>query len=143
MARPQPVPADLRLVLYDGVCGFCDRMVRWLFARDRGRFVYAPLQGRTAAALRARHPEISEQLETLVYVESEGGRERVFLRADAMFRVIGELGVPWRWLAWLRWLPRALTEFGYAQFVRRRYRLFGRLDACRVPDPAERARFFD
>ena len=46
-----------RIVLYDGVCGFCNGSVRWLIARDRdARLHYAPLQGETAAALRARHP---------------------------------------------------------------------------------------
>ncbi len=132
-----------RIVLYDGVCGFCDRLVRWLLARDGGRFVYAPLQGRTAAALRARHSEIPEELETLVYVESDARGERIYLRSDAIFRVLGQLGAPWRWLAGLRHLPRALTDFAYAQFVRRRYRLFGRFAACRVPEPSERGRFLD
>jgi predicted DCC family thiol-disulfide oxidoreductase YuxK len=142
-AQPQRAVDVRRIVLFDGVCGFCDRLVQWLLARDGGRFAYAPLQGRTAAALRLRHPEIPDELETLVYVESREGGERVFLRSAAMFQVIGQLGTPWRWLAGLRWLPRGLTDFGYAQFVRRRYRLFGRLSACRIPDPAQRSRFLD
>ena len=143
----EPVEApggrEQRIVLFDGVCGFCDRMVRWLLARDGGRFVYAPLQGRSAAALRARHPEIPDELETFVYVEAADGDERVYLRSDAMFRVIGQLGPPWRWLAALRHLPRVLTDLGYTWFVRWRYRLFGKLPECRVPDPAQRARFLD
>jgi predicted DCC family thiol-disulfide oxidoreductase YuxK len=144
-AQPQPVDSvDSRVVLYDGVCGFCDGLVRWLLARDRaGALRYAPLQGRTAARLRERHPEIPGDLETVVYVESSGGRERVFLRSEAMFRVFQQLGAPWGWLAWLRWLPRAFTDAAYGLFVRVRYRLFGRLDACRVPDPARRERFLD
>ena len=45
------------IVLYDGVCGFCNGSVRWLIEREAGaRLHYAPLQGETAAALRARHP---------------------------------------------------------------------------------------
>jgi predicted DCC family thiol-disulfide oxidoreductase YuxK len=49
-AIPQPV------VLYDGTCGLCHRSVRWLMKRDRRRLWYAPLQGETAAALRATYP---------------------------------------------------------------------------------------
>lgn len=142
-ARLEPAPVERRLVLYDGVCGFCDRAVRWLLRRDGGRLVYAPLQGRTAAALRVRHPEIPEALETLVYVESRGGVEQVFLESAAIFRLAAQLTGPWRGLAWLHWLPRRLTDFAYRQFVRRRYRLFGRLDACRIPVPEERRRFLD
>jgi predicted DCC family thiol-disulfide oxidoreductase YuxK len=142
-AEPRRTPEARRIVLFDGVCGFCDRLVRWLLARDAGRFVYAPLQGRAAAALRARHPEIPAGLETLVYVESGDAGEQVYLRSDAMFRVMAQLPAPWRWLAALRHLPRALTDFAYARFVRRRYRLFGRLEACRLPDPDQRSRFLE
>ena len=55
--------APSRLVLFDGVCGFCDRAVRWLIARDpAGRLRFAPPQGEADAALRERHPEIPREL---------------------------------------------------------------------------------
>ena len=56
-------------------------------------------------------------------------------------RVLDEVDGPWRRLRWLRWLPRAVTDLGYRLFARLRFRIFGRLDACRVPSPLERARF--
>jgi len=40
-------------------------------------------------------------------------------------------------------LPRALTDTGYRLFARVRYRVFGRLDACRIPGPGERERMLD
>jgi predicted DCC family thiol-disulfide oxidoreductase YuxK len=127
-----------RIVLYDGVCGFCNGSVRWLAARDRGaRLHYAPLQGETAAALRARHPEIPTALETIAFVEDD----RVWMQSAAVFRVMRELPSPWRWIAALRGLlPRALWDAAYRAFARRRYRWFGRLDACPIPPPALRAR---
>jgi len=131
-----------QLVLFDGVCGFCDWLVRFLIAHDAAaRLRFAPLQGETAADLRARHPEIPADLETMVYVDARGGGERVYLRSEAALRVLGELAGGWRRLAWLLSLPRPLRDLGYRLLVRVRYRLFGRLDACRVPGPAERARF--
>ena len=140
---PAPRALPARLVLYDGVCGFCDGAVRWLLARDpRGRLCFAPLQGETAAGLRRLHPQTPLDLETLVLVETTGASSRVFLRTDALWRVCAELAGPWRLLAWLRWLPRGLRDFGYGLFVPLRYRLFGRLGVCRIPDAAERARFW-
>ena len=130
------------LVLYDGVCGFCDASVRWLLARDeRAVFRFAPLQGSAAAALRERHPEIGGSLDSIAYVDASDGSERVHLRSEAVFRILAELDPPWRWLALLRWIPRPLTDLGYRIFARLRYRVFGRLDECRVPTPAERRRF--
>ena len=139
-SEPRALPA--RLVLFDGVCGFCDDAVRWLLAHDPvGRLHFAPLQGETAARLRRLHPEIPGDLDTLVYVESEGGRSRVYLRSQAIWRTCAQLSGPWRWLAWLRLLPRPLSDAGYRFFARNRYRWFGQLDACRIPDAEERRRF--
>jgi len=95
-----------------------------------------------AAALRRRHPEIPEDIDTLVYVEADMAGERVYLRSDAVFRVMAQITGPWRRLVWLRWIPRPLADAGYRLFARHRYRLFGRFDACRAPHPGERARFF-
>jgi predicted DCC family thiol-disulfide oxidoreductase YuxK len=133
------VTLPARIVLYDGVCGFCNGSVRWLTARDRtGRLHYAPLQGETASALRARHPEIPTELETIVFVEDG---ERVSMQSAAVFRVLRELGAPWSWIAALRpLLPRAVWDAAYRAFARQRYRWFGRLDACPIPPPALRAR---
>jgi predicted DCC family thiol-disulfide oxidoreductase YuxK len=139
----EQLPAQL--VLYDGVCGFCNGSVRWLIERDvDARLHYAPLQGETAAALRARHPEIPNELDTIVFVESAPGGERVWLRSAAIFRVLRELSLPWRWFSFLRWLlPRALWDVAYQAFATRRYRWFGKLDVCPIPPPALRARFLD
>ena len=62
---------------------------------------------------------------------------------EAVFRMLAELGSPWRQLAWLRFLPRGLTDLAYRAFAAVRYRLFGRLDACALPSPSLRARFLD
>lgn len=133
-----------RLILFDGVCVFCNRAVRWLVRHDPdGRFHYAPLQGETAADLRSRHPEIPEAIDTLVYVDASSGEELVHLRSESLLRVCAELGGAFRWLTWARFLPRWLTDAGYAAFVRYRYRLFGKLDSCALPTPEERERILD
>jgi predicted DCC family thiol-disulfide oxidoreductase YuxK len=131
-----------RLVLFDGVCVFCDAAVRRLIAADPDASLrFAPLQGETAKALRARHPEIPRDLDTIVFVEAAGDEERIHLRSDAVFRIAALVPGPWRRLAWLRFLPGWLADLGYRLFARLRYRIFGRLDACPVPDPEVHARF--
>jgi predicted DCC family thiol-disulfide oxidoreductase YuxK len=57
--------------------------------------------------------------------------------------VLRGLGWPWRVLSWLRFLPRPLTNWGYDFIAKRRLKFFGRLETCRIPTPAERARFID
>jgi predicted DCC family thiol-disulfide oxidoreductase YuxK len=131
------------LVLYDGVCGLCDGLVQFLLARDpQGRFCFAPLQGPTAGALLARLGKASADLDTVYVIEAPATpEERVLSRARAVLTLVVELGGLYRLLAPLRWLPRGLLDWGYDRVARLRYRLFGRLEACRLPSPAERGRF--
>jgi predicted DCC family thiol-disulfide oxidoreductase YuxK len=132
------------IVLFDGVCGFCDAAVRWLLRHDpEGRLRFAPLQGETAARLRARQPGIPEGLGTLVFVVESEGVERVYLRSEAVFRACAAISGAPRWVRVLASFPRALTDLGYRVIARLRYRVFGRLDACRVPGPHERERMLD
>jgi predicted DCC family thiol-disulfide oxidoreductase YuxK len=139
---PPPRPArptrPTRIVLYDGVCGLCNRTVQFLLRVDRQRaLVFAPLQGETAAALRARHPEIPDDLDTVVYVEDE----RVYLRSRVFVRAARHLPYPWKLGRWLWIVPWPLADLLYRLIARIRYRVFGKYDACRVPDPEQRARF--
>ena len=139
---PQALPS--RVVLFDGVCVFCEGVVRWLIERDpQARLRFATLRGETAAALRRAHLQIPEELATLVYVASDDGDEGVSLRSEAVFRVLAQIEGPWRSLAWLGRLPRWCTDPAYRLFVRHRYRIFGKRSECLVPSSAERVRFLD
>jgi predicted DCC family thiol-disulfide oxidoreductase YuxK len=123
MNLPGPV------VLYDGECGLCHRSVKFLLARDRNQLWYAPLQGETAAKLRAEHPRIPETLESVVLVD--GGR--VHLRSKALLYVARYLTRPWRWAYHLRWLPAFVLDLAYAVIARIRYRVWGKYDSCTRP----------
>lgn len=137
-------PSGVHLVLFDGLCGLCDRLVRRLLRADRrGVLRFAPLQGATRRDVEGR---IGEALpdETMVLVRDwRGEDERVLVRSAAACAIAGIVGGWWRPLSWLRYLPRWLRDAGYDFVARRRARWFGRLDACRVPSPDERARFLD
>jgi len=129
-------------VLYDGLCGFCDASVQWLLAHDPDqRFQFSALQGETASAIVARHP-LPAGLDSIILVTSPGTPdERVTWHSAAIFAICAELRLPWRALSWFAVLPRALTDLGYRLFARNRYLVWGRKDSCRIPTPAERARF--
>lgn len=131
------------IVLYDGLCGFCDGVVQWLLARDpQGLLRFAPLQGDTAARVRARHPEWLEDLDSIVVVVGEGSDERIYWHSAAVWSILAQLGGGWGRVAWLgRLVPRGLADLGYRIFARLRLRIAGRRDACRVPTSEQRARF--
>lgn len=139
-APPGALPQ--RLVLYDGVCGLCDRSVQFLLRHDRRRrFHYAPLQGETARALLARHG-LGDGMGSFIYARGAGTpQERLHLRSAGALAVLADLGGGWRLLSGLRVVPRPLRDAVYDWVARHRYAWFGQFDACKVPAPEVRARF--
>ncbi len=140
---PAPTAASVTLptrpvVLYDGICGLCAKAVQFILDHERDHdLVFAPLQGDTAAALRIAYPNIPASVSTVVLVE--GGR--AYLRSKAFFHLSAHLAVPWRWLHAFRWFPGFLGDLGYRFIASIRYKIWGTVDACRLPAPEQRARF--
>lgn len=128
------------ILLFDGVCNVCEWTVRFVAPRDpSGRFRFASLQSETAARLLERAGLAPDQFDTVVLVEGE----RVSVRSTAVLRVLRRLVFPWPLLYALILIPRPLRDCAYAAFAARRYRWFGKKDACLVPDPELATRFLD
>lgn len=128
-------------MLFDGVCGLCDRTVQFLLEHDpEGKLRFTTLQGETAAGILARHPELAG-VDSVVFVEREGEHERIHVRSKAVFRLARYLDARVRWLGVFGAIPQRLADAGYDLIASVRYRIFGKLDVCRVPDAAVRERF--
>ena len=137
--------AQAPTLLYDGVCGFCNKSIQTVLRHDkRGTMRFAALQSPYGQAVIARHPELKD-VDSVVYVErnSDGGAERVYVRSEAALRVAAYLGGAWKLFLAARLLPAPLRDFFYDLFARNRYRLFGKYDSCLLPAPEVRSRFLD
>ncbi|MDX2133008.1 MAG: DCC1-like thiol-disulfide oxidoreductase family protein [Planctomycetota bacterium] len=154
MAPHAPHP----VVLFDGVCTLCNRSVAWIVRRDRaGVFRFASLQSRAAAGLLGQGGMPAETApraqdgppgtsgpptrpDSMVLIDADG----VHVRSDAVLRIARGVGGVWGVLARVAGLaPRVLRDRAYDAIARRRYRWFGRREACMVPAPEVRNRFLD
>lgn len=127
------------LVFYDGVCGLCDRSVRFLLKRDRLESLrFAPLQGETAR----RRGDLPAELRSVIFItEPNTPQERVSVKSDAALRLLDHVGGIWRIVSWLRVVPRPFRDWVYDRIAQRRYRWFGKFDSCQVPPAEWRQRF--
>ena len=82
------------LILYDGVCGLCNRGVRFVLKRDRkGVFRFASLQSSAARKILARHGIAPDALDTFYVVRDFGmAGERVLSRSVGRPLCCGETG---------------------------------------------------
>jgi predicted DCC family thiol-disulfide oxidoreductase YuxK len=134
------------LVLYDGVCGLCNRLNQFILRRDRAnRFRFASLQGRLAGDLLRRYGRDARDLDTIYVLKDYGeARESLLSKGKAILIVLDGLGGVWRMAARIAGIvPKPLLDWLYDQVARRRYRWFGRYDACPVPTPGSREKFLD
>ncbi|MGA8866473.1 MAG: DCC1-like thiol-disulfide oxidoreductase family protein [Candidatus Sulfotelmatobacter sp.] len=134
------------ILLYDGVCGLCNRFVQFILRRDRHAiFRFAPLQGALAARILARHGADPGDLDTVyVVVNHELPQENLLVRSDAVLFVMKQLGGVWKIFGvLLRIVPRPLRDWKYRLVARYRYRIFGRYETCLLPGPGTRDRFLD
>lgn len=118
----------------------------FLLRRDRaGRIRFAPLQGALAREKLGPLGGAAAQLDTVyVLVDRQPPGERVLERSRAVLHALEQLGGGWRWLARAAGLvPRPIADAVYGFIARRRYRLFGRYDACPLPRPEWKDRFVE
>ncbi|MBK6627946.1 MAG: DUF393 domain-containing protein [Flavobacteriales bacterium] len=133
-------PLPDRLLLFDGVCNLCTGAVRFVVPRDRrGRIRFAALQGPTGQRVLREQGLSTAELSTLIYLR----QGRVLTRSTAALQLFRDLDGAWPLLAVLLGLPRVLRDAVYDRVARRRYRWFGRTEACLVPGPDLAARFVD
>jgi predicted DCC family thiol-disulfide oxidoreductase YuxK len=133
------------LVLYDGVCGLCSRLLQFLLAHDRqGIFNFASLQSPTGRSLVQRSggdPHLLSSFYVLAHYRTRDAR--VITRGRAALFVAGELGWPWKATRLLGVLPTTLLDGLYDRVARNRYRMFGRHERCLMPRSEFRNRFVD
>ncbi len=133
------------IVLYDGVCGLCNRAVQFLLQRDRhDRFRFASLQSDFAARLLERHGIDHTKLDTVYAVVHHGeSNETVLAKSDAFLLFAQVLGGVWGLARVGRLIPRVVRDRLYDLVANNRYRVFGKSESCMLPDPAYKHKFLE
>ncbi|MBR0824973.1 DUF393 domain-containing protein [Bradyrhizobium manausense] len=130
---------DDDVILFDGVCIFCSRWVRFVAKRDTARrFRFTPIQSGYGTRLAQTFGIDPDDPDTNTVIH--GGK--AFLKSDAALTVLSQLP-GWAWVRVLFAVPKSLRNAVYNLVARNRYRIFGKYDACFVPDAELRARVIE
>jgi len=136
---------DHAIVLYDGVCGLCNRLVQFVLKRDvNDRFHFASLQSEFASSLLRKYEFDPKDLDTVyVVVNHCGPTERPLARSDAILYILQQLGGVWKIALIGKLLPKFFRDALYNLVARNRYRVFGRRESCMLPPEKHRHKFLD
>jgi predicted DCC family thiol-disulfide oxidoreductase YuxK len=125
------------VVLFDGTCAFCERMVVFIARRDpAGYFRFGASQTPAAVALLAPHGLTRDTARSIILLEDG----QVSLRSTASLRIAARLTFPWSLARVLLIVPVPVRDAAYRVVAAIRHRIAGRSNACDVPPPEIRER---
>jgi len=138
-------PESKAIVLYDGVCGLCNRAVQFLLKRDsRDRLQFASLQSDLAAKVLSRHGIDPKGLDTVYAVLNYGEpNETLLAKGDAFLFFAGVIDGVWSVASVVKVVPRPVRNWLYDFVARHRYQVFGKSESCMLPDPKQRHKFLE
>lgn len=130
---------DQPVLLFDGVCNYCNRMVNFAIRNDRkGKIKFAPLQSDAGQRLRKEY-NVPEKADTVILL-SKG---KAYTYARAAIRVSKYLDWPAKMLYAFIIVPRFISQPFYRWIARNRYKWWGKRESCMVPSPGIRDRFLE
>lgn len=132
------VTADKTVVLFDGVCNFCNATINFLIEHDpTDRFRFAAQQSDIGQQVMREHGLTDLMLNTIIVFDNG----KVLTESGGALRLARYMPFPWRMLSWFMIVPSFLRNWGYRLIAKNRYKMFGQADACRMPTPEIRAKF--
>ena len=124
--------------MFDGVCNLCNSVVKLVIRQDKkAYFKLAALQSTAGQELLKKHALPQKDFETFLLIEAG----KVYQQSDAALRVARRFSWYWQWTQILWLLPRFVRNAAYSFIARRRYRWFGKKEACMIPTPDMQQRF--
>jgi len=129
-----------RLVLFDGVCNFCNFWIQFALKHDKkGKLKFGSLQGTTAQQILPQYNIDPAVLTSVIFIEDG----IAYRESTAALKVCKYLDGGWKLLYVLIIIPAFLRDGLYKWIGQNRYKWFGKQESCMLPTPEQRARFVE
>jgi len=126
------------IILFDGVCNFCNGSVNFIIERDPQKyFKFAPLQSEVGEKILKENGVDKIETDSVVLIEDG----KVHTHTTAALRIARQLSGRWSWFYGFIVVPSFIRDIFYKLFAKYRYQVFGKQDACMLPTPEMRERF--
>ena len=131
---------ETRIILFDGVCNFCNYWVNFAIKRDKKiKLKFAALQGETAKQLLPKNNINPTSLSSVIFIDNG----KAYTQSSAAIRICKHLDGGWKLFYGLIIIPKFIRDFVYNIIACNRYKWFGKKESCMMPTPEMRERFLD
>jgi predicted DCC family thiol-disulfide oxidoreductase YuxK len=129
----------MNIVLFDGVCNFCNATVLQIIKYDKqNKIKFASQQSPFGEKLLATHNVNNSKFETIYFINQN---KEIFTESDAVFEILKLLnGIPRIALLFLI-TPKFIRNYLYRLIAKNRYKWFGRKQECSIPTPEIKDKF--
>lgn len=126
------------IIFFDGVCNLCNASIDFVIQRDKDdQFLVGALQEDFSKKILSGFDVREDYLDSLVLLE----KEKIYYKSTAALKIARQLSGLWPALYPLIFIPKFLRDPIYNWIGSNRYRWFGKKSTCRLPTPAEKAKF--
>ncbi len=131
---------DNTVILFDGVCNFCNYWVNFAIRHDRkNKLKFTPLQGETAKQLLPQFHINPTSLSSVIFIDDG----KAYTQSSAAIQICKHLNGGWKLFYGLIIIPKFIRDFLYNIIARNRYKWFGKKESCMIPTPELKGRFLD
>ena len=126
------------IIFFDGVCNLCNASIDFVIQRDKeDHFLVGALQDDFSKKILSKFKVKEDYLDSIILLE----KGEIFYKSTAALKIARNLSGLWPALYPLIFLPKTLRDPIYNWIGKNRYKWFGKKNTCRLPSPAEQAKF--
>ncbi len=132
------IPEDKSIIFFDGVCVLCIWSVLFILKRDKNnRFLFSTLQSDVAKQFLLQNDAKIIHKDSIVLFKNK----KIYTASTAVLIICKELGkcCMFTQIFWV--IPKSWRDQLYVYIARKRYKWFGKKDACMIPTPEEKQKF--
>jgi len=126
------------IILFDGICNLCNSSVNFIIRNDKKEhFLFASLQSDAAKDILLQYQVKKIKFDSILLIENG----EIFEKSRAALRISRNLDGAYRFIYFLKIIPRFITDSIYHIVARNRYKWFGKKEFCMMPSSQVKNRF--
>ena len=130
-----------QIILFDGVCNLCNRLVQWVIKRDKkDKFRFAPLESKIGQQLLQEHNLNSDEMDSIVLIQPFSGHST---KSTAVLKIGRAFGGIYHLLILFQLFPVFLRNPIYDWVAKNRYKWYGKQDRCMIPTAEVKTKFLE
>ncbi len=129
-----------KVILFDGVCNFCNSTINFVIEHDeKDIYKFASLQSDIGQEYLKKHNLPLDDFDTFVLIDDG----KFYVSSTAALLVAKDLNSIVKYLYIFLLIPRPIRDMVYKLIAKNRYSIFGKSDSCRIPTEKEKNKFLN